>query len=258
MPSWIPGFEVLEGPDATGVPMRYRARREPDGVPAWIRIDGYDPTSGVAARAAAEVYAATALFDHPGLPPVLGYGSTEIAGRPFIAFQAAPSLPRAAPQRRPARDLLVLLAEIQLAAHECGFAGVHVPARELRRLRDGERVEGRRLSVFEFLCEPRSPAGECALGALGARDEWGPFTAPELASSAASGSPGAAVAYRLAAQIFFLFEGTPPPQEAEDRTPAEGEDVERRLTRLGLSRSPSLRPPLECYVTLELPRNALP
>jgi hypothetical protein len=255
MSSWIPGFEVLEGPDATGVPMRYRARREPDGIPAWIRIDGYDPASAPEARAAAEVYAATALFDHPALPAVLGYGSTVIAGRPFIAFQAAPALPRAAPQRRPAADLLVLLAEIQLAALECGFAGVHMPARELQRLRDGERVEGRRLAIFEYLCEPRAAAGGCAFGALGATEEWSPFTAPELTSPAAAGSLGAAVAYRLAAQIFFLIEGEPPPPDAGARTPADDEDVGRRLARLGLSRSPSLRPPLESYVTLELPRN---
>jgi len=256
MSSWIPGYEVLEGPEVTGVPMRYRARRDPDGTPAWIRIDGYDPASGAEARSAAEVYAATALFDHPGLPTVLGYGSTEIPGRPFIAFQSAPSLPRGTPQRRPALDLLVLLAEIQLAALECGFAGVHLPARELQRLRDGERVEGRRLAISEYLCEPRMAAGGSAFGALVPAHEWSPFTAPELASAAAGGSPGAAVAYRLAAQVYFLFEGTPPPPGAEAPGPGEDDqDVARRLARLGLSRSPSRRPPLECFVTLELPRS---
>ena len=87
MPSWIPGYLLLEGPEQTGLSLRYRAVRETDGVAAWIRVDGFDASSSRAAQAVSTIYAATAGFDHPLLPRVLDYGSTEVAGRTFIAYQ---------------------------------------------------------------------------------------------------------------------------------------------------------------------------
>ncbi|HEX7581312.1 MAG TPA: hypothetical protein VF580_15045, partial [Thermoanaerobaculia bacterium] len=68
MPSWIPGYLLLEGPEQTGLPLRYRAVRETDGVAAWIRVDGFDASSSRAAQAVSTIYAATAGFDHPLLP----------------------------------------------------------------------------------------------------------------------------------------------------------------------------------------------
>ena len=67
MPSWIPGYRLLEGPEQTGVPLRYRAVRETDGVAAWIRVDGFDSSSNRAAHALSTVYAATAGFDQRSL-----------------------------------------------------------------------------------------------------------------------------------------------------------------------------------------------
>jgi hypothetical protein len=134
MPSWIPGYRLLEGPEQTGLPFRYRAVRERDGVAAWIRVDGFDASSSPAAQAVSAIYAATASFDHPLLPLVLDYGSTEVAGRAFIAYQI--SEPVAGGGHRTRRGTITALAELQIAALECGFAGVHLPLHELKRLRE--------------------------------------------------------------------------------------------------------------------------
>ncbi len=53
-------------------------------------------------------------------------GSTEVAGRSFIAFQI--SEPVAGGGHRTRRGTMTALAELQIAALECGFAGVHLPA----------------------------------------------------------------------------------------------------------------------------------
>src|SRR5512135_3537560 len=134
MSSWLPGYRLLEGPEQTGLRLRYRAARILDGAEAWVRVDGFVPSSSSAATAVDAIYAATALFDHPLLPPVLDFGSTEIAGRAFIAFQA--SAPVAGGGHRTRRGTLTALAEVQIAALDCGFAGIHFPLHELKRLRE--------------------------------------------------------------------------------------------------------------------------
>ncbi len=115
------------------------------------------PPSSGAAVAVDAIYSATALFDHPLLPPVLDFGSTEIAGRAFIAFQT--SEPVAGGGHRTRRGTMTALAELQIAALDCGFAGIHLPLHELKRLREGARLEARHLPVNEFLCEPRRAEG---------------------------------------------------------------------------------------------------
>ncbi|HEX7528622.1 MAG TPA: hypothetical protein VF425_05895, partial [Thermoanaerobaculia bacterium] len=205
MPSWIPGYRLLEGPEQTGISLRYRAVRETDGVAAWIRVDGFNASSNGAAQAVSTIYAATAHFDHPLLPPVLDYGSTEVAGRSFIAYQT--SEPVAGGGHRTRRGTMTALAELQIAALECGFAGVHLPVHELKRLREGARLEARHLPVNEFLCEPRRGEGASGLAGLEAEEEGAPFIPPELRSGSHGVSLRAALAYRLAAQIHVLLEG---------------------------------------------------
>jgi hypothetical protein len=265
MPSWVPGYGVLEGPEETGLAYRYRGVREQDGAEAWIRVDGFNPASSDAAAAVDAVYAATALLDHPLLPPVLDFGSTEVAGRSYIAFQL--SRPAAGGGRRTRRGTMVSLAEVQIAALECGCAGIHLPLAELLRLREGARLEARHLPVNEFLCEPRGEAGHPAFAGIGIEAEAGPFAAPEIHARARSVSARLALAFRLAAQIHVVLEGQLPndaPSGDADKTialaalatPARGSaetDVPRELVRLGLSPIPELRPDLEDFAAVRLP-----
>lgn len=255
---------MLEGPEQTGVPLRYRAVRETDGVAAWIRVDGFDASSSRAAQAVSTIYAATAGFDHPLLPLVLDYGSTEVAGRTFIAFQT--SEPVAGGGRRTLQGTIAALAELQIVALECGFAGVHLPLHELKRLRDRARLDARHLPVNEFLCEPRRDDGVTGLAGLEAVDEAVPFMPPEV-QRGQGGSSRAALAYRLAAQIHVLLEGRlagdAPVAETDEtialsvvpypsRQLAET-DVPRELVRLGLSPRAEDRPDPEHFLTVRLP-----
>ncbi|HEX7615919.1 MAG TPA: hypothetical protein VF554_11675 [Thermoanaerobaculia bacterium] len=268
MPSWIPGYRLLEGPEQTGLPFRYRAVRERDGVAAWIRVDGFDASSSPAAQAVSAIYAATASFDHPLLPLVLDYGSTEVAGRAFIAYQI--SEPVAGGGHRTRRGTITALAELQIAALECGFAGVHLPVHELKRLREGARLEARHLPVNEFLCEPFRGDGASGLSGLEAVEEGMPFIPPETRSGSHGRSPRTALAYRLAAQVHVLLEGSlaeGSTLEDADKTvalsalsalpvpprPFAETDVPRELVRLGLSLRPEDRPDPEHFLTFRLP-----
>ena len=265
MPSWIPGYRLLEGPEQTGVSLRYRAVRETDGAAAWIRVDGFDASSSGAAQAVSTIYAATALFDHPLLPPVLDYGSTEVAGRSFIAYQT--SEPVAGGGHRTRRGTMTALAELQIAALECGSAGIHLPLHELQRLREGKRLEARHLPVNEFLCEPLRSGGRGGLAGLEAEEEGAPFVPPEIRAGAHGFSLRAALAYRLAAQIHVLLEGHVAGDsklEDADKTvaltalpfpprPFAETDVPRALVRLGLSLRPEDRPDPEHFLTFRLP-----
>lgn len=265
MASWIPGYRLLEGPEETGLPFRYRAVREADGAAAWIRVDGYDSSSEDAAAAVDALYSATARFDHPLLPPVLDFGSAEVAGRSFIAFQASP--PLAGGGNRTRRGTMTGLAEVQIAALECGLSGVHLPVAELLRLREGARLEARRLPANEFLCEPRRERGASAFAVLESAAEAEPFLAPESRAAAGKVSRRAALVYRLAAQVHVLLEGRLPGLETSgdaDKTvalsalplppaAAAEADVPRALVRLGLSPVPELRPDLVHFLTVRLP-----
>ena len=265
MPSWIPGYRLLEGPEQTGVPLRYRAVRETDGVAAWIRVDGFDSSSNRAAHALSTVYAATAGFDHPLLPRVLDYGSTEVAGRSYIAFQT--SEPVSGGGNRTRRGTMTALAELQITALECGLAGIHLPLHELKRLREGARLEARHLPVNEFLCEPHRDDAEGGLAGLEAEEEGAPFMPPEIRSGLRGASARAALAYRLAAQIHVLLEGRIAGDstfEDADKTVALSAlpfppralaevDVPRELVRLGLSLRPEDRPEPERFLTFQLP-----
>ena len=265
MPSWIPGYRLLEGPEQTGIPFRYRAVRETDGVAAWIRVDGFDASSSAAAMAVDAIYTATAHFDHPLRPLVLDYGSTEVAGRSFIAYQT--SEPVAGGGHRTRRGTMTALAELQIAALECGFAGIHLPLHELKRLREGARLEPRHLPMNEFLCEPLRTDGASGLAGLEAEEEAAPFIPPEIRSGSQGGSLRAALAYRLAAQIHVLLEGhvaEDSPFEEADKTIALSAlpsplrrsaetDVPRELVRLGLSLRPEDRPDPEHFLTFRLP-----
>ncbi len=265
MPSWIPGYRLLEGPEQTGIPLRYRAVRETDAVAAWIRVDGFDASSVHAAMSVDAIYTATAHFDHPLVPLVLDYGSTEVAGRSFIAFQI--SEPVAGGGHRTRRGAMTALAEVQIAALECGFAGVHLPLHELQRLREGARLEARHLSVNEYLCEPQRGDGASGLAGLEAVEEGAPFLPPEIRAGSKEYSHRSALAYRLAAQIHVLLEGNVagdlPFEEAEKtvalsalpfppRLSAEP-DVPRELVRLGLSLFPERRPDPEYFLSFRLP-----
>jgi hypothetical protein len=266
MPSWVPGYRLLEGPEQTGVPSRYRAVREKEGVAAWIRIDGFDPSSSSAAAAVDAVYSATARFDHPLLPLVLDFGSTEVAGQTFIAYQT--SEPVAGGGHRTRRGTIAALAEVQIAALERGLAGIHIPVHELKRLREGVRLEARHLPLNEFLCEPCRVDGVPGIAGLNAAAEEGaPFIAPEMRVGPRGGSLRAALAYRLAAQVHVLIEGHvsgDSPAEDADKTVALSaleilsrasaeSDVPRELVRLGLSWRPEERPDPEDFAAVRLP-----
>lgn len=268
MPSWIPGYDLREGPEQTGLPYRYRAVRDTDGVAAWVRVDGYDSSSRHAAMAVDALYTATAHFDHPLLPHVLDFGSTEVSGRTFIAYQT--SEPVEGGGKRTRRGTLTALAEVQIAAFDCGFAGVHLPLHELLRLREGARLEARHLSVNEFLCEPAGGGGASALAGLEAAHEVAPFLPPEILSGVRPGPSRAALAYRLAAQVHVLLEGRlagDAPAEDADKTvalsalsslalpprPGAAADVPRELVRLGLSPRPEDRPDPERFLSFRLP-----
>ncbi len=256
---------MLGGPDETGVPFRYRAVREADGAAAWVRIDGYDSSSNGAATAVDALYAATAHLDHPLLPHVLDFGSAEVTGRGFIAFQT--SEPVAGGGHRTRRGTLTALAELQVVAYDCGFAGIHLPLHELLRLREGVRLEARHLPVNEFLCEPWSEGGRTALAGLEAEVEAAPFLAPEVLAASPRVSRRAALAYRLAAQVHVLLEGhlagNLPASDADKtvalsalplaRRPSAETDVPRELVRLGLSPRPEDRPDLEHFLAVRLP-----
>jgi hypothetical protein len=263
MPSWIPGYRLLEGPEQTGLPFRYRGIREADGVAAWIRVDGFDFSSRDAANAIDALYTAAALFDHPLLPPVVDFGSTEVAGRTFIAFQT--SEPVAGGGHRTKRGTMTALAEVQIAALDCGLAGIHLPFHELLRLREGARLEARHLPVNEFLCEPYGGKGKSAFDGLEASDEVALFRPPEIPAGAQA--LRAALAYRLAAQFHVLLEGHAAGDAAfEDAgktvaiaivtaptRPLAGTDVPRELVRLGLSLRPGDRPDPEDFLAARLP-----
>lgn len=265
MPSWIPGYRLIEGPEQTSIPFRYRAVRETDGAAAWLRVDGFDASSSDAAHAVATIYAATARFDHPLLPRVLDFGSTKVPGRPFIAFQT--SKPTEGGGKRTRRGLIVALAELQIAAVECGFAGLHLPLHELLRLRSGERLEARHLPVNEFLCEPRRADARSGFAGLEAEKEAAPFVPPELRAASRAISTRAALSYRLAAQIHVLLEGRLPEEDLPDpdaktialrivpgpQGPLAEADVPRELVRLGLSLRPDDRPAPEQFLNVQLP-----
>jgi hypothetical protein len=207
--SWIPGFAILDGPSRTGIELRYRAAREIDQAPGWIRVDAFTPDDQVEALAIARVYESTAAFDHPDLPPVLGYGSTTVPGRPFIAFHLLPDVGEHGFDPPTRDEAAEALAEIQLMAYELGLAGVQIPVSELLRLRQGSRMEGRRLPFREFLAEPRRKDSQSGFRDAGPPDEWTPFTAPELVKNTAKRpvSIRQALPYRLASQLFFLEAG---------------------------------------------------
>ncbi|MGE5347058.1 MAG: hypothetical protein ACM3JH_13980 [Acidithiobacillales bacterium] len=265
MASWIPAYRLVEGPEQTGIPFRYRGVRETDGAAAWIRVDGSDAASRRATDAVARIYAATARFDHPLLPRVLDYGSTSVAGRPFISFQA--SEPAAGGGRWTLRGMFVALAELQIAALECGWAGIHLPLHELLHLRGGERVERRHLPVREFLCEPRSADGRNGLACLASGAEAEPFLPPEVRYGSKGAPLRPTLSFRMAAQLHVLLEGrlreddAPDPDAKTIALPAVGRhpvpipasDVPRELVRLGLSLRPQDRPDPEQFLTLRLP-----
>jgi hypothetical protein len=172
-------------------------------------VDGYPPGDRKQALQFGRVYQATAAFDHPDLPPVLGYGSSRIPGRPFIAYQL---LPEARPpgDPLPAEQVAEILAEVQLLAHEAGLAGIHVPLLELKRVRAGQVVVRGRLPFCEFLADPRRPDGSSTIVSLFHRDEWEPFTAPEMFPGrfTRSASIRQALSYRVAAQLRYVLDGT--------------------------------------------------
>ena len=223
MPSWIPGYRLLEGPEQTGLPFRYRAVRETDVVAAWIRVDGFDASSSSAATAVDAIYTATAHFDHPLLPLVLDYGSTEVAGRSFIAYQISEPVAGGGHQTR--RGTMMALAELQIAALECGFAGVHLPLHELQRLHEGARLEARHLPVNEFLCEPVLVDGASARG----RGGGGAF--PSSGDPLRVAGPFAPSGARL------------PAGRADSRAPRGSRGV-RRAARRGREDHRSVRPPV--------------
>ncbi len=270
MASWIPAYRLVEGPENTGIPFRYKGVRETDGTAAWIRVDGTDAASRGATDAVARIYAATARFDHPLLPRVLDYGSTTVAGRPFISFQA--SGPAAGGGRWTLRGMFVALAELQVAALECGLAGIHLPVHELLHLRGGERLETRHLPVREFLCEPPDAEGKNGLACLEAASDAEPFLPPEVRYGSKGAPRRPALSYRMAVQLHVLLEGHPPGDDTPDpdaktiALPAVGRhpgtiaesDVPRELVRLGLSLRPQDRPDPEQFLTLRLPPHQSP
>lgn len=265
--SWVRGFEILEQVAESGGCMRYLGRRTSDGALAWIRVDSHDPGDVKATVQIARIYAATAGFDQPDLPAVLGYGATTVAGRPFIAFQLETESSRTS--RMTAGEVSELLAELSLMAYEAGLGGIHIPAHELDRVRQGTQLQGRRLSIREYLADPRRPDGASAfLGSL-PEGEWRPFTAPEAADprKARTSSVRSALAYRVGSWLHYLENGAGHAQ-GSDLTHREidmrigGEEAQAgdsassrtglagraRTVRSSLSANPARRPPLESFV----------
>ncbi len=215
--TWLPGFTSVEGPVYGQSVLRYRAVRESDGAPAWVRVDAHAPDDVRAARSLGRIYAATAAFDSPDLPPVLAYGPTEIAGRPFIAFRLSRSESGSPPVDHSDSPFREVLAELQLVAYENGLLGIHLPAEELERTRSGERAVDRRLPAREFVAEPRRPDGRSVLWGALPDDEWHPFTAPELLDGkpARNLSVRQALAYRVGAHLHYLRTGERPGPSAD-------------------------------------------
>lgn len=247
MQDWIAGYRLEEGPDSTGVPLRFVGTRERDGVRAWVRLDGYAPNDLKTAVRVAAVYQATAQLDHPDLPTVLDYGSSTIPGRPFIAYQlSAEEDDRANASPVEAAESL---ADAHLVALDAGLAAVHVPPIEL--LRTFVPVEGRRLGIREFLAEVRRPDGLCSLSGVIPQEEWAPLSAPETCHRGKKRvSVRHALSYRLAAQLRFActrqwpLPVARPPRRAPDAVP-----VLEELIEAGLASGPESRPAVEEFLT---------
>jgi hypothetical protein len=124
--------------------------------------------------------------------------------------------------------------------------------------------------VNEFLCEPFRGDGANGLSGLEAEEEGMPFIPPETRSGSHGRSPRTALAYRLAAQVHVLLEGSlaeGTTLEDADKTvalsalsalpvpprPFAETDVPRELVRLGLSLRPEDRPDPEHFLTFRLP-----
>lgn len=246
MQDWIPGFRLEEGPESTGVPLRYVGVRERDGARAWIRLDGFAPGDVKAAVRMASVYQATARLDHPDLPAVLEYGSTAIPGRPFIAYQQSDDEPERGDTKR--TDAAEALADAHVVALDAGLSEVHVPPVELLRLH--APVRGRRLGLREFLVETRRPDGLCAVAGLVPEDEWAHLTAPEARQRGRKrGSVRQAAAYRLAAQLHMA--GTrqwPMPVARLPRRAAGADPSLDELIESGLAAVPESRPAVEEFL----------
>lgn len=260
--AWVPGYALQQGPEVTRLDLRFTGFREEDAAPAWIRVDGFPPEEPELRGAFSRVYDTTAELDHPDLPAVLDFGPTLIPGRPFIAFQLDTSRPAWSDVPDISwNDLVLLLVEIHWLALENGSAGVLFPTPELDRVRKGERVEGRRIPVREFLCEPRDGIGSVSSfrGLLEARD-WSAFTAPELRGPERNQRVALrpAVCYRLAAQLFYLQHGEVPGPVERTQTAFDGDEREQewlgipglgKLARKALRSAPARRPPLEAFVS---------
>lgn len=210
MPSWIPGYALLDGPEQTGVPYRYRARRERDQAAAWIRVDGHAPDSLRETSRLARVYEATVQLRLPELPAVLSSGESTVKGRPFVAYHSEDDEASPAGETLGEAELLDVvrrLATAQLTAYEAGFAGIHLAPVELARLRLRRRPKGGPLPVREWLAEPRSTRSRPALSGLEPSESWEPFTAPEVLDSWPGVSVRQALSFRLAAQISHIGSG---------------------------------------------------
>lgn len=246
MQDWIPGYRLDEGPESTGVPLRYVGTREKDGVRAWIRLDGFAPNDVKAAVRMASAYQATAQLEHPDLPAVLDYGSSSIPGRPYIAFQLSTErFDRADTHPVEAAEAL---ADAHVVALDAGLAGVHVPPIEV--LRAFVPVEGRRLGVREFLAEIRRPDGLCSLSGVVPQDEWAPLSAPEACHRGKKrASVRHALSYRLAAQLrFACTRQWPMPVSRPARRPADAVPVLEELIEAGLASVPEARPAVEEFL----------
>lgn len=247
MQDWVPGYRLEEGPESTGVPLRYVGNRERDGVRAWVRLDGFAPNDLKTAVRMASVYQATALLDHPDLPTVLDYGSSTIPGRPFIAYQLAPDVNERA-DATPV-EAAEALADAHVAALDAGLAGVHVPPVEVLRVLFP--VEGRRLGIREFLAEVRRTDGVCSLSGVVPQEEWAPLTAPEACQRGRKRvSVRHALSYRLAAQLWLACtQQWPVPVARPPRRPPEHVPTLGDLVEAGLAVSPEARPAVEEFLT---------
>lgn len=251
-----------------GAGLRYLGRRTSDDALAWIRVDSHDPGDVKATVQIARIYAATAGFDQPDLAGGTGlWGHCRGRPVPFIAFQLEAETSRTS--RMTSGEVSELLAELSLMAYEAGLGGIHIPAHELERVRQGTQLSSRRLAIREYLADPRRPDGASAfLGAL-PEGEWRPFTAPEAADprKARTSSVRSALAYRVGSWLHYLENGTGHSQasdsshrEIDDRIegemaepgdpalPRTGLSGRARTVKSSLSANPVRRPPLESFV----------